>query len=110
MGAGGRRGNESSPRIDRPRRFPSVRHSIGRTLRRLGIERDAYRVRNRVIDLALFHEFALAPAGGGNQSLRALLVECTRRGVLTELNVLSPSTDSCLFNSFNFDVERLRLL
>lgn len=77
---------------------------------RYRVERDAARARLRRADLSLFHDFAPAPAGGGNQTLRAFLAECARRGVRVELNALSPATRACLFNSFNFDAARLELL
>jgi glycosyltransferase involved in cell wall biosynthesis len=77
---------------------------------RLELERDAALARLRSVDLALFHDFAPAPAGGGNQSLRALTVELERRGVRIGNNMLSPSTRAVLFNSFNFDFARLELL
>ena len=59
-------------------------------------------------DLALFHEFAPAPTGGGHQFLRALVRELDGRGLEVELNRLSGGTEACLFNSFNFDFARLR--
>jgi glycosyltransferase involved in cell wall biosynthesis len=59
-------------------------------------------------DLALFHEFEPPPTGGGHQFLRALVREVGSRGVEVELNRLSGGTESCLFNSFNFDFARLR--
>jgi glycosyltransferase involved in cell wall biosynthesis len=59
-------------------------------------------------DLALFHEFAASPSGGGHQFLRALVGELERRGLRVELNRLSAGTPACLFNSFNFDADRLR--
>jgi glycosyltransferase involved in cell wall biosynthesis len=59
-------------------------------------------------DLALFHEFAPPPTGGGHQFLRALLGELERRGLSIEFNRISPATNVCLFNSFNFDFRRLR--
>lgn len=84
---------------------------VARRIRwRYRVERDSARARRRPADLSLFHEFASPPAGGANQSLRALIGECTRRGVRVELNTLSPSTRACLFNSFNFDRARLELL
>ena len=58
-------------------------------------------------DLALFHELAPSPGGGGHQFLRALLSELDRRGVEVELNRISRGTPACLFNSFNFDFRRL---
>jgi glycosyltransferase involved in cell wall biosynthesis len=81
----------------------------GRVRWRLRAESGALRARLRTADLALFHEFAEAPAGGAHQSLRALVRECLARGILVQQNVLSPSTPACLFNSFNFDADRLRL-
>ncbi|MFO7572270.1 MAG: glycosyltransferase family 4 protein, partial [Gaiellaceae bacterium] len=59
-------------------------------------------------DLALFHEFAPPPTGGGHQFLRALAGELERRGLSVELNRISSETPACLFNSFNFDFRRLR--
>jgi len=59
-------------------------------------------------DLALFHEFAPPPTGGGHQFLRALVAELGRRGLSVELNRISSETPVCLFNSFNFDFRRLR--
>src|SRR5262249_60660866 len=53
-------------------------------------------------------EFAPPPSAGGNQFLRALWSECERRGSRPEPNRVSPTTQACLCNSFNFDVERLR--
>jgi len=81
----------------------------GRARWRLRAESAVLRARRSTADLALFHEFADAPAGGAHQSLRALLRECSARGVLVQKNVLSPRTPACLFNSFNFDAGRLRL-
>ena len=76
--------------------------------RELGTEVDLLRSRNGRADLALFHEFAPPPTGGGHQFLRALLGELERRGVTVELNRISRGTSVCLFNSFNFDFRRLR--
>jgi glycosyltransferase involved in cell wall biosynthesis len=59
-------------------------------------------------DLALFHEFAPPPTGGGHQFLRALIAELERRGLTVELNRISSETPACLYNSFNFDFRRLR--
>jgi glycosyltransferase involved in cell wall biosynthesis len=59
-------------------------------------------------DLALFHEFEPPPAGGGHQFLRALTRELRGRGLAVEENRVSARTPACLFNSFNFDFERLR--
>ena len=59
-------------------------------------------------DLALFHEFAPPPTGGGHQFLRALVAELERRGLTVEHNRISRGTRVCLLNSFNFDFRRLR--
>ena len=61
-------------------------------------------------DIAVFHQFAPPPDGGGHQFLRAL-VRCLRqRGWRVENNTISRATRAVLFNSFNFDAERLRWL
>ncbi len=77
---------------------------------RLELERDAARARARPVDVALFHDFLPPPAGGGHQTLRALVGELERRGLRVGVNTLSPSTRAVLFNSFNFDFSRLELL
>ena len=71
---------------------------------------DARKARRESPQLALFHDFQPAPAGGAHQTLRAIVAECRQRGVRIELNTISPSTRACLFNSFNFDFERMELL
>jgi glycosyltransferase involved in cell wall biosynthesis len=88
-----------------PRR---VRRAGGAAVKRARTELDWARSRRGRADLALFHEFAPAPAGGGHQFLRALLGELARRGLEVELNRVSAGTQSCVFNSFNFDIGRLR--
>jgi len=64
--------------------------------------------RRNSADLAVFHEFEPAPAGGGHQFLRALGKELERRGLSVETDRISGNTSACLFNSFNFDFARLR--
>ena len=83
---------------------------VGAVARELGTEVDVVRARRRggKADLALFHQFAPAPTGGGHQFLRALVAELERRGLRVELNTVSPGTTVCLVNSFNFDFRRLR--
>lgn len=76
--------------------------------RRVAIEIDVVRTRRGRADLAVFHELAPPPSGGGHQFLRALLRELEARGLEVELNRLSGGTPACLFNSFNFDFRRLR--
>lgn len=59
-------------------------------------------------DLAIFNEFVPPPYGGGNQFLLALRRQFERLGWRTEANTISSSTRACLYNSFNFDFDRLR--
>jgi glycosyltransferase involved in cell wall biosynthesis len=85
-----------------------LRRAVGAAARELGTEVDVRRSRTGRADLALFHQFAPPPTGGGHQFLRALVGELERRGLTVELNRISPGTSVCLFNSFNFDFRRLR--
>jgi glycosyltransferase involved in cell wall biosynthesis len=95
-------------RVD-PRTVPRAVRRAGRGLaRRARIEADRLAVRRGRADLAIFHEFAPPPGGGGHQFLRALEGELTGRGLDVERNRLSGGTPACLFNSFNFDFGRLR--
>jgi glycosyltransferase involved in cell wall biosynthesis len=71
-------------------------------------ELDFRRRRDGRADLAVFHEFAPPPAGGGHQFLRALLGELASRGLVLEENQISARTTTCLYNSFNFEATRLR--
>jgi len=64
--------------------------------------------RRNEADVAVFHEFVPAPTGGGSQFLRALVGELRRRGLQVEIGQISGRTPVCLFNSFNFDLWRLR--
>ena len=77
-------------------------------MRETRTELDARFRRGGKADLAVFHELAPPPTGGGHQFLRALLGELERRGLSVELNRISSGTEACLFNSFNFDFRRLR--
>jgi glycosyltransferase involved in cell wall biosynthesis len=56
----------------------------------------------------VFHEYAPPPSGGGHQFVRALTRELAHRGLAVEENRISGRTPRCLFNSFNFDLARLR--
>jgi glycosyltransferase involved in cell wall biosynthesis len=85
-----------------------LRRGAGAVERELGTGFDLVRSRTGRADLALFHQFAPPPTGGGHQFLRALLGELERRGLTVELNRISRGTNVCLFNSFNFDFRRLR--
>jgi glycosyltransferase involved in cell wall biosynthesis len=91
------------------RTVPRAARRAGRGLaRRVRIETEWLASRRGRADVALFHEFASAPSGGGHQFLRALVGEMAGRGLDVEENRLSAGTPACLFNSFNFDVARLR--
>jgi len=89
--------------------YVRARGAIARAGRELRTEADVRRARRGGggADLALFHEFAPPPIGGGHQFLRALVAELERRGLTVELNEISPGTTACLVNSFNFDFRRL---
>lgn len=71
-------------------------------------ELDVRAARRGGADIALFHAYAPPPSGGGNQFLQALTGELERRGLEVERNRISVGTHACLFNSFNFDLRRLR--
>ena len=86
----------------------AARRSGRRIAARARTEVDWLRSRRGAADLALFHEFAPPPSGGGHQFLRALARELGERGIEIESNRLSAQTPACLFNSFNFDFTRLR--
>lgn len=61
-------------------------------------------------DLSIFHEFEPPPMGGGHQFLRAFWKQAEMRGMRIENNRISRTTRACLFNSFNFDAQRLKRL
>ena len=85
------------------------RQTLGAVRREISTELDHFRARRSGrADVALFHEFAPPPTGGGHQFLRALVSELEQRGLTVEVNRLSRGTPACLFNSFNFDFRRLR--
>jgi glycosyltransferase involved in cell wall biosynthesis len=89
--------------------FLRARRAASAVGRPIATEIDRARFRRRGgADLALFHEFAPPPTGGGHQFLRALVSELERRGVTVEVNRISAGTRVCLCNSFNFDFRRLR--
>jgi len=85
-----------------------ARSALRRLGSRLETERDLRASRDARADLALFHEYAPPPSGGGHQFIRALTGELGRRGVEVEQNRISGGTERCLLNSFNFDLARLR--
>jgi glycosyltransferase involved in cell wall biosynthesis len=61
-------------------------------------------------EISIFHEFHKPPYGGGNQFLLALEKEFTRKGHDVARNKVGKNTKIALFNSFNFDFERLSSL
>jgi glycosyltransferase involved in cell wall biosynthesis len=79
---------------------------LKRAARRVALERDVRRARPDA-DLAIFHDFSPPPAGGAHQTLRAFVQSCERRGIRVEHGSISATTRACLFNSFNFDFDRL---
>jgi glycosyltransferase involved in cell wall biosynthesis len=85
-----------------------ARSALGRVAARVRTERDLRAARSGRADVAIFHVHAPPPSGGGNQFLRALEGELRRRGLAVEENRISGGTHACLFNSFNFDLARLR--
>jgi glycosyltransferase involved in cell wall biosynthesis len=84
-----------------------VARPVRGALWRAQVRCDARASRAHGAELAVFHEFATAPAGGGHQTLRAVLGEMTRRGLRIEIGSASGATRAVLFNSFNFDARRL---
>jgi glycosyltransferase involved in cell wall biosynthesis len=85
-----------------------ARSLLDRVGARLRTERDLRSSRSDRADVAVFHEDSPPPAGGGHQFVRALVGELARRGLEVEQNRISGGTTRCLFNSFNFDLARLR--
>ena len=85
-----------------------ARRAGGAVSQRARTEADRFASRHDRADLALFHDFAPPPTGGGSQFLRALSGELERRDLHVELNRISGRTPACLYNSFNFDFGRLR--
>jgi hypothetical protein len=55
--------------------YVRLSRGVGAVARELGTEVDLLKPRNGRADLALFHEFAPPPTGGGHQFLRAPLGE-----------------------------------
>lgn len=81
-----------------------------RTCRRVGYGAARLAAPWRKYDIAMFHEFAPPPSGGGHQFLRALRREWERLGLRVEVNSVSGSTRACILNSYNFDSNRFRYL
>src|ERR687885_1514616 len=96
--------------LTRAARAPLVRAGrlVRPVVRRGRTEADWLRSRRDRADVAVFHEFHPPPYGGGNQFLLALVGELERRRLAVEVNRVSGGTPACLYNSFNFDFDRLR--
>ena len=62
----------------------------------------------RTADISLFHNFEPPPTGGGHQFMRALQQRLIAQGFRVENNTITPKTQACMFNSFNFDHRRLQ--
>ncbi|OGM02000.1 hypothetical protein A2115_01615 [Candidatus Woesebacteria bacterium GWA1_41_8] len=58
-------------------------------------------------EISIFHKFQKPPYGGGNQFLLALAKELRKRGVDVGNNVVGRNTRAVLFNSFEFDRDKL---
>lgn len=82
--------------------------AIRSVLRSLRTTVDLVRSRSATADLSIFHRFVAGPYGGAQQFLCALWKELDRRGFALEQNQIAPGTAACLYNSFNFDFDRLR--
>jgi glycosyltransferase involved in cell wall biosynthesis len=78
--------------------------------RELSIVFDRAAAQFRQADVSFFFVFHRSAYGGANQFLCALWNEFERRGLRVENNTISHTTRACLYNSYNFDFERLRRL
>ncbi len=58
-------------------------------------------------EISIFHKFQKPPYGGGNQFLMALTNELKRQGHDVGTNTVGKNTKVVLFNSFEFDKEKL---
>ena len=61
-------------------------------------------------EITIFHKFQKPPYGGGNQFLLALTKELKKRGIDIGNNTIGKSTKAVLFNSFEFDRDKLEKL
>src|SRR4051812_48543199 len=61
-------------------------------------------------ELSIFHEFQKPPYGGGNQFLLALTKELKKKKVDVGTNTIGKATRGVLFNSFQFDKDKLKRL
>ncbi len=58
-------------------------------------------------EIAIFHTFQKPPYGGGNQFLMALTKELKRQGFDVGANKIGKNTKAVMFNSFEFDRNKL---
>lgn len=58
--------------------------------------------------ISIYHEFKRPPYGGGNQFLLALRNNLRERGYGVATNIITKNTRACVFNSYNFDFDKLR--
>ncbi|MFZ3020489.1 MAG: glycosyltransferase family 4 protein [Minisyncoccia bacterium] len=61
-------------------------------------------------EISIFHEFHKPPYGGGNQFLLALTKELIKKGYDVGANKIGRKTKVVMFNSFNFDFDKLSIL
>lgn len=61
-------------------------------------------------EISIFHQFQKPPYGGGNQFLLALAKEFKKRGFDVGANTIGKNTKAVLFNSFEFDKQKLEKL
>ena len=90
----------------RTRKYLKKRKKAFRRALRFARGRVTYRFREA--DITIFQDFKPPPAGGGIQFLRGLWTEFERCGLRVENNIFSHTTRACVFNSYNFDFNRLR--
>lgn len=87
---------------------------LHRIKERLSLEKRVWQGRREAAGsgarIALFHDFAPPPTGGGHQFLRALVAEWERNGIGVAINCLPESAEALLINSFNFTPDLLRRL
>ena len=95
----GRRATARVRRLARP-----AKHAARRSALELAVLRSA----GAAPTSRIFHDFAPPPAGRRQpDAARASSASCERRGLRVEHGTISRTTRACLFNSFNFDFDRL---
>lgn len=92
------------------RTYRGLRRQVNTSLEVLNLAFDRVASLYRYADISIFHKLQPPPSGGGHQFIRMLWEEIERRGLRVENNTISATTRACLFNSFNFDHQRLLVL